>query len=136
MRMTDKAPWHARLALILALFLPLFLMGAALGTKFGLWGWQTGLGAFAMGGVVLMGLTALVGLISLIAVWRKGKPGRGFAILGLIVPLGLAALFAPVVMGAGDHPIHDMSTDTANPPALSEEGLAAREASGANAINA
>ena len=136
MRMTQKAPWHARLALILAVFLPIFLMGAALGTKFGLWGWQAGLGAFAMGGVVLMGLTALVALVSLVIVLRKGRPGRGFAIVGLLVPLGIAALFAPVVMGAGEHPIHDMSTDTSDPPALSDMVMAERAESGANAISA
>lgn len=134
--MQNKAPWHARLALILALLIPVFLMASALGTKFGVFDWTTGLGLFALGGLILMGVTLLLAIISVVLVLRKGnRLGLRSAVVGLLVPLGLAALFAPVIMGAGDHPIHDMATDTANPPALSEATLAARTAADANAIN-
>ena len=134
--MNTKAPWHARLARALAIFLPLFLVTAALGTKYGLWGWQAGLGAVGLGGLILIGVTAIVAIISIVLILRSGsRLGMGAAIFGLIVPLAFTALFAPVVMGAGNHPIHDMATDTANPPAFSAEPLAARAESGANPIN-
>ena len=135
--MQNKAPWHARLARALAIVLPLFLATAALGTKFGVWGWQLGLSAFGLGGLVLIGMTAVIAIISIILILRKDtKTGMGSALLGLIVPLGFAALFAPVIMGAGDHPIHDMSTDTETPPSFSADVLAARAASEANPLNA
>lgn len=135
--MQNKAPWHARLARALAIVLPLFLATAALGTKFGVWGWQVGLSAFGLGGLVLIGLTALIALVSIVLILRKDtKAGMGSAVFGLIVPLGFAALFAPVIMGAGDHPIHDMSTDTESPPSFSANVLAARAASESNPLNA
>ena len=134
--MNNTAPWHARLARALALFIPVFLAASALGTKYGLWAWPTGLGAFGLGGLILIGLTILVALISIVLILRSGsKLGILSAVFGLVVPLGFAALFAPAVMGAGAHPIHDMATDTANPPAFSAEVLAARAQSGANPIN-
>ena len=134
--MNNKSPWHARLARTLAIILPLFLMAAALGTKFGLWSWQAGLGAVGLGGLILIGLTALVSLISIVMILRSGsKLGMVSAVFGLVVALGFIGLFAPVVMGAGNHPIHDMSTDTANPPAFSTEVLAARAQSEANPLN-
>lgn len=134
--MQTNTPWHARLALLLALTLPLFLMASALGTKFGLWGWEFGLGAFALGGLAWMGVTALVAIVSLFLCARR-VPKAGFvsAVLALFIPLAVAAFFAPVFLGAGDHPIHDIATDTANPPPLSPEVLAARAEVGANPIN-
>lgn len=136
--MQNKAPWHARLARALAIFLPFFLMGGALGTKFGLWGWPTGLGAVGLGGLILIGLTGLIALVSIVVILRKpAKIGLMSAFFGLVVSLGIGGvLFAPVMLTAGNHPIHDMSTDTASPPALSPDVLAARAEADANAINA
>ena len=55
-----KAPWHSRFALTLALLLPLYFALAALGTKFGLWGWRTGLLTLTIQtGPILMGVVAL-----------------------------------------------------------------------------
>lgn len=135
--MDNKTPWHARLARALAIFLPIFLMASALGTKFGLWSWQTGLAAVGLGGLILIGLTALIAIVSIVLILRSGtRRGILSSVFGLIVPLGFALIFAPVILGAGSHPIHDMSTDIANPPAFSAEILAARAESGANPINA
>jgi fatty-acyl-CoA synthase len=135
--MNNKAPWHARLARILAIVLPLFLVAAALGTKFGLWGWELGLGAFALGGLVLIGLTLLAAIVSIVLILRSGsRLGLLSAGFGMVVALGFVALFAPLFAGAGSHPIHDMATDTANPPAFSAQVLAARAKAGANPLNA
>ncbi len=135
--MNNKAPWHARLARILAIILPLFLLVAALGTKFGLWGWQVGLSAFGLGGLVLIGLTAVIALVSIVLILRSGsRLGLVSSAFALVVALGFTGLFAPVMLGAGNHPIHDMATDTANPPAFSPEILAMRAEAGANPLNA
>ena len=135
--MKNKAPWHARLARTLAIILPIFLMSAALGTKFGVWGWQLGLSAFGLGGRVLIGLTALVAIVSIVLILRSGgRDGIGSAVFGLVVALGFTGLFAPTIMGAGNHPIHDVATDTTTPPAFSAEVLAARVGGDANPLNA
>ncbi len=134
--MNTKSPWHARLARTLAIILPIFLAVAALGTKFGLWSWQVGLGAVSLGGLILIGLTAVIALVSIVLILRSGnRMGMASAVFGLIVPLGFVAMFAPVALGAGDHPIHDVATDTTTPPPLSAELLAARAEGGANPIN-
>jgi len=134
--MNNKAPWHARLARTLAIILPLFLIGAALGTKFGLWGWMSGLTAFSIGGLAIAAITALLAIVSIILVLRKGnRLGLRSAIFAAAVPAAYFAFFVPLIIGAGEHPIHDVATDTASPPAFSETVLAARAQSGANAIN-
>ncbi|MEO0590828.1 MAG: DUF1499 domain-containing protein [Pseudomonadota bacterium] len=136
--MQNKAPWHARLALTLGLLLPVYFALAALGTKFGLWSWQFGLLTLtALGGLVLMGAIALLGLVSLIlCLRRKPKLGWRSALGGLIIPVAIMAFLMTALAGAGSHPIHDVATDTANPPALSAKVLADRAAIEANPINA
>ncbi|MDY7097146.1 MAG: DUF1499 domain-containing protein [Pseudomonadota bacterium] len=135
--MQNKKPWYARLALILALITPGFLMACALWTKYGVIDWPLGLRAFAMGGMALVAITAILALVSIILIARKPqRTGMGSAIFALLIPLGIAAYFGPIFAGASDHPIHDMATDTATPPPLSEKVMAARAQSGANAINA
>lgn len=133
-----KLAWHSRLALALTVFLPIYFMIAALGTKIGLWGWQTGLGGMTFGaGVWLLAIVAAVAAISLvISLLRKprSKAGIGIAILGLVVPAVIFAFFISVRGTAADNPIHDVSTDTGNPPAFSNATLKARQDAGANAI--
>ena len=48
--MTKTLPWHTKLVLALLAFMPLYFMVAALGTKFGIWGWMTGLLTLTLGG--------------------------------------------------------------------------------------
>jgi uncharacterized protein (DUF1499 family) len=132
-------PWHSKIVLALLAFLPLYFVVAALGTKFGVWGWQTGLMALTLGGgVILLGVVAVAALISLIFALRAKPRSNGrmaLAIIGLLVPA--AAMVMIMAMGgkAGEHPIHDVATDTANPPAFSAETMAAREKTGANPLS-
>lgn len=136
--MQNKAPWHARLALTLGLLLPVYFAAAALGTKFGLWSWQFGLLTLtALGGLVVMGAVAVLALVSLIVCLRRTpKLGWRSALAGLLIPSAIMGFLMVSLAGAGSHPIHDIATDTANPPALSAEVLAARAAIEANPINA
>ena len=69
-------PKHTKLVLALLAFIPLYFAIAALGTKFGIWGWQIGLMTLTFfGGMIVLGVTALVALVSLI-LSARAKPRR------------------------------------------------------------
>lgn len=130
--------WHSKLALALTVFLPVYFVIAALGTKFGIWGWETGLVAMTFrAGLWVLGIVGVVSVISLIIALIKkprSKLAVGIAVAGVTLPLVIFAGFASARGTAGENPIHDVSTDTANPPEFSQETLAAREESGANPL--
>lgn len=129
--------WKSKLALALIVFLPLYFAVAALGTKFGLWSWQTGLGTLTVGaGLWVMGIVGVVCLVLLVMALIK-KPRKGWILpaIGVILPLIAFAMLGSLRTTAGENPIHDVATDTANPPAFSAGTLAAREEFGANALN-
>lgn len=132
-------PWHSKLVLALIIFLPLYFIVAALGTKFGIWSWQVGLVAMVFrAGIWVLGVVAVVSIISLIvALIRKprSKIAIGLAAIGLLFPAGILAAFSSAQGTAAENPIHDISTDTGNPPAFSEATLKEREDAGANPIN-
>ena len=137
--MIRNLPWHTKIVLALLAFLPVYFASAAFGTKFGIWGWQTGLLSLTMGGgVILLGIIALVAVVSLVIALR-GKPRRNgvlaAAIIGLLVPAATFVMFLSAGARAGENPIHDISTDTANPPAFSQTTMAEREAEGANPLS-
>ena len=63
--------WKTKLVGGLLLFLPLYFATAALGTKFGIWGWQTGLGTLVIGGgPIVLGIVAIVSLVLLTTSWK------------------------------------------------------------------
>lgn len=132
-------PWHTKLVLALLALLPVFFAVSALGTKFGVWNWQTGLLALTMGGgVILLGITALAALVSLILGVRarpRSNQVLAAAIIGLALPGAIFVIFAAAGSTAKDNPIHDVATDTANPPAFSEVTMAARAKSEANPLS-
>ena len=133
-----KAPWHSRFALILALLLPLYFALAALGTKFGLWGWRTGLLTLTIQtGPILMGVVALAALISLIVVLlRKPRKGWLLSLIALLVPVGIFAGLGHIRSQAADiPPIHDIATDTTVPPTFSQRVLDLRSETKANPLN-
>lgn len=131
--------WHTKLVLAMIAFLPIYFMIAALGTKIGLWSWQTGLGAMTFSaGPYLLGIVAVVALISLvIGLLKKPRLKHVIAIaaLGVLIPAGMFLSFMSVRSTAGENPIHDVATDTADPPAFSAETMAARAESGANPLS-
>ena len=134
-----QLPWHTKLVLALLAFLPAFFAIAAMGTKFGIWSWQTGLLALTMGGgAILLGVTALAALVSLI-IGARAKPRRNpvlaAAIIGLLIPGAVFVIFTAAGSTAADNPIHDISTDTGNPPAFSAETMAARAKAKANPLS-
>ncbi|MCK0127684.1 DUF1499 domain-containing protein [Erythrobacter sp. F6033] len=129
--------WKSKLALALIVFLPLYFAVAALGTKFGLWGWQTGLGTLIGGfGLWVLGIVGVVCLVLLIMALIK-KPRKGWILpaIGVAMPVGALLMLGSAQTTAGENPIHDVATDTATPPAFSAETRAARKEFGANALN-
>ncbi|MFU7528476.1 DUF1499 domain-containing protein [Qipengyuania sp. ASV99] len=131
--------WHSKLVLALLIFLPIYFMIAALGTKVGLWGWMTGLvGMTFTAGPPLLGIVGVVALISMIVGIVK-KPRQKFTIaigaIGVFVAAGMFAGFASVGGKAGANPIHDVATDTADPPTFSAATMQARTQGGANPLS-
>ncbi|MFY7759153.1 DUF1499 domain-containing protein [Aquidulcibacter sp.] len=113
----------------LAIFVPIWFMVAALGTKFGLWPWTIGLVKMIGGmGVPLIGiLIVLTFITSLLVVFIK--PRAGFAALGFmwVVALGAAGMaFTTISAARAVPPIHDISTNTANPLTFSDAVMTAR----------
>jgi uncharacterized protein (DUF1499 family) len=114
---------------VLAVFVPIWVAAAALGTKFGLWPWTIGLGRMIGGiGVPLIGLMMVVTFItSLLVVFIKPRAGFG-ALAGMwLVSLAAVGIGLSVIIPARDvPPIHDISTDTANPLTFSAKIMSER----------
>ncbi len=134
------------LAATLAIVTPLFFAVAALGTKFGAWGYPFGLSTltFQWGPRLLMAALAL-GVIALAVIvifrvvfGRANAPAAG----------GWIAAFAAIAVGAGGlwfaadvratagelPPIHDVSTDRQDPPQFSD-ALARRRGEASNSLD-
>jgi hypothetical protein len=102
--------WTRRIAgTTLGLAVLVLLAGPTI--KFGILPWNVALLMFVIAAV----LAGIGGIISLVALLRRR--GGFLAVLGAAA--GLAALLIPVAIiadGRGKPPIHDITTDTANPP--------------------
>ncbi|MEL6416454.1 MAG: hypothetical protein AAFQ15_16100, partial [Pseudomonadota bacterium] len=134
---TPKAGWRMKVAifaLAVSIFTVLWFAIAALGTKFGLWPWQVGLGQMTIGigpgiAMVALGLAIVSQIISLIKAPRK----QAF-ILSLAATL-IAAFCMFRLAGLGAQagalpPLHDIQTNWDDPVQFSEALMAARAAQG------
>ncbi len=112
----ERAPrraWLSAAALALALIALLLLFLSGPGTRFGLWHFSTGFqlmryAAYAGIAAALLGVAGLA--------LSRGR-GRGIAVVALL--LGALAWFFPWNLRRGARvypPIHDITTDTRNPP--------------------
>ncbi len=132
-------PWHTKIVLALAAFVPLYFIIAALGTKLGVWDWKFGLGVLTIDGApIVLGALGLAGFVSLIAGVIKKPRSTGVIAIALVALFGVGLVFgklAGVRETAAANPIHDIATDTANPPAFSAKTVADREAAGANPLS-
>ena len=127
-----------KIALWLSLALVLWFAVAVFGPKIGLIDWRLGLGTMVMGlGVPLTGLAALVALVALIAALWKGPRGQWWkAALALAIPLAIfAGLLSVRAQGESVPPIHDVATDTSDPPAFSQRVIDLRTQMEANPLN-
>jgi uncharacterized protein (DUF1499 family) len=89
----------------------LILLIAGPGYKSHVWNLQVGL-LVMIPAALLLGLAAVI--LSLVGIFRSQSKGRG--LLGLVLGLIAAGLPASNINTAAHSPIHDVSTDTANPP--------------------
>lgn len=111
------AIFAARLGFALAILSIVLAVGAGFGTRAGFWDFRTGFtllkwGAYGAIGAAAVSFIALVGL-------RRRRPFGAFALAALGLFLGLIILSIPLQwMRTAKRvpPIHDITTDTENPP--------------------
>lgn len=130
---TAKAGWRmtfASFALVLALFVPVWFIAAALGSKFGLWGWQFGLGKMTFQWGPMLAIAAVVVAVLAIIIGLIKAPRTKPVILGLfallIAGLGLGRLIGTGAVVEALPPIHDIQTDWSDPIQFSDELMALR----------
>jgi len=135
---TQSAGWRgtlAGIALLVAVFAVLWFMAGALGSKFGLWSWQFGLGKmyFAWGPIVAGGALALSVLALIVGLVAAPRKRPVMLALGALLISGLMAgrLAGIGANAAALPPIHDVQTDWSDPIAFSDTLMAIREADGA-----
>lgn len=127
----DKKWWAKALMMGAIVGLACLPMGA-LGTKFGIWGFQGGFMLLAVG-VVLATIVFFLGLIALVFTYvRKMDAERGSVAIGVVVSAVILGLMGSQFMTASSvPPIHNISTDTDNPPQF-DKVIALREAGESN----
>lgn len=121
----------ARAALVFSLFIPFYFAFASLGSRFHIIDWRFGLGTMVIGwGPLLLIGAALLAVIALVlALVIAPRQGRRIALVALVIPLLGLGYAATIRAGAQAlPPIHDISTDMAEPPAFSAAIVAARAA--------
>lgn len=123
-RVEISGKWAFRAAIILAVFTPLYFAISALGSRFGLWDWRYGLGMLTRDlGPKLLYITTGVGLISVaLALFTKSKRHFLLSLCALLIPLSGLYMGYNFAKTARSLPvIHDITTDTNDPPAFSTE---------------
>ena len=119
-----------KLAVLLAIFLPLFFAAAALGTKFGFWDWKTGLLTLTrqVGGKLMLFTFVVSAGALLLALFVKPRKGVLISFLAFCVPLAGIVHAKSVGKKAMALPfIHDITTDTKDVPSFSEAIQAMRK---------
>ena len=117
------------MSVVISVLLPIFMMAAALGTKFGLWSWETSL-LFLIGqvGPILLGIALLLGVVALLlALFVKPQSRVLAALIALTIPVGVGGYAGSIVVSIADlPPIHDISTDWDDPPIFSDRVMVLR----------
>jgi len=100
----------------LALFSLIAVVVSILIVRFGFLEMKPALATF-FGALALAGLSILVGLAAFAAIWQNGSRGMGRILLALLIDAAILAY--PAYLGLQYRklpPIHDISTDTIDPP--------------------
>lgn len=104
----------AFVGIALGLIALLTLLAAGVGSRWELWSFRTGLQMLrwaAYGGLA----AALISLVGWLL--TRNRRGSGFAVVGLLLGLGVAAIpWGWQRTASGAPPIHDVTTDTEDPP--------------------
>ncbi|MCP5178383.1 MAG: DUF1499 domain-containing protein [Pseudomonadales bacterium] len=109
--------WWATAILIGAVIGLVCLPLGAIGTRLGVWGFQLGLGLVAIG-AALGALALLTGFIALIVTFAKRLTGERatIAVALILSAVVVGVVGSQAVKGRGVPAIHDITTDTADPP--------------------
>lgn len=122
-----KLAW---LALASALFLPVWFVAAGLGSKWGVWSWQFGLGKMFMAwGPLLLGAVLVICIVSLIAALIKAPRVRPLVLTGVALFIfGMVAFRLAVMANVAQNlpPIHDVQTDWSDPVRFSDAIMSER----------
>ncbi|MFM8354065.1 MAG: DUF1499 domain-containing protein [Gammaproteobacteria bacterium] len=115
----DTRTWWSRAILIGAVIAAVLLPVGALGTRLGIWSFMGGFMLLAAG-TVLAAIGLIVGIAGIIAARRRGLTADKPAVyLGTLVSLLVLAVMGMQFAAAGSvPPIHNISTDVADPPAF------------------
>ncbi|MEO9968851.1 MAG: DUF1499 domain-containing protein [Hyphomonadaceae bacterium] len=118
------------LALVLSLIGVVWFAAAALGSKYGLWGWQFGLGKMTIGwGPIVAFGTLGLSVLAIVAALVKAPRKRPFMLaLGALLVSGLLTgrMAALGINGSLVPPIHDVQTNWGDAVVLSDALMAAR----------
>lgn len=123
-----------RLALVLAILLPVWLLAVMLAAKFGLVDKLTAFGTLTIQtGLFASGAIAIVAVIGLVlSLLVKPRKGWAACLIALLVPAAFMFGLAQLRATAEAQPfIHDVATDTKDPPEFSAALVKAREEDGA-----
>jgi uncharacterized protein (DUF1499 family) len=105
------------LTLIVALAAAALLALSGPGVRLGFWSWEAGFGMLRWGAYVGASAAALALVQLVVARWRGPRPH----VLAVAAVLGILAFTVPnlwVHQARGVPPIHDISTDTTDPPSF------------------
>ena len=134
---TPKAGWRMKVAifaLATSIFSVIWFAVAALGTKFGLWPWQVGLGQMTIGIGPMLAMFALgLAIVSQVIALIKAPRKQAFILALGATLIAAFCMFRLAGMGAQATslpPLHDIQTDWADPIQFSAPLMAAREAQG------
>jgi hypothetical protein len=122
----------ARLMLVLALLLPVYFAGAALGARFGVFDWRFSLGTLIVewGPRLMIGVLVVAIGVLIATVVKAPRRGWRFALAAALIPaIGLGYLVWVRGQSEDIPPIHDVSTRPSEPPAFSPALMAQRAAS-------
>ncbi|KPP83248.1 MAG: protein of unknown function DUF1499 [Oceanicaulis sp. HLUCCA04] len=133
------------LAGLTAVLVPFWFAAAGLGSRFGLWDWRFGLGTmtreigpnllFAALGLGVLALIALIATAVFVKERRASIGGWIAAVCAIVIGAGGLWYAASVSARAGEiPPIHDITTDTSNPPQFTAS-LITRRGEDANSVD-
>jgi uncharacterized protein (DUF1499 family) len=114
---TGGTAWWSKAILIGAIVGAALLPIGAIGTRLGIWSFQIGL-LLLVAGAALALLAVVLGIVALIVVLRQQRvPDRGLLYISLIIAGVTAGFMGMQINAARSVPmIHDISTDTVDPP--------------------
>jgi hypothetical protein len=125
--------WWSQAVLVGAVIAVVLLPLGAVGSRFGVWGFQTGF-LFLAAGTVLATLGAVVGLIGIIVAFQRQMAADKPALLiGTLVSVLILAVMGMQFNAARSvPPIHNISTDVTDPPTF--VAIVALRGEGANPL--